>query len=76
MMYGLSYLVLLHDNVLFYILYYMKFYSLSLFMSMNEANATIAIITLFGRRNTQRKKAQLRSSYVEVLHQIAVLDIC
>lgn len=75
-MYGLSYLVLLHDNVLFYILYYMKFYSLSLFMSMNEANATIAIITLFGRRNTQRKKAQLRSSYVEVLHQIAVLDIC
>ena len=76
MMYGLSDLVLLHDNVLFYILYYMKFYSLSLFMSMNEANATIAIITLFGRRNTQRKKAQLRSSYVEVLHQIAVLDIC
>ena len=75
-MYGLSYLVLLHDNVLFYILYYIKFYSLSLFMSMNEANATIAIITLFGRRNTQRKKAQLRSSYVEVLHQIAVLDIC
>ena len=75
-MYGLSDLVLLHDNVLFYILYYMKFYSLSLFMSMNEANATIAIITLFGRRNTQRKKAQLRSSYVEVLHQIAVLDIC
>ena len=76
MMYGLSYLVLLHDNVLFYILYYIKFYSLSLFMSMNEANATIVIITLFGRRNTQRKKAQLRSSYVEVLHQIAVLDIC
>ena len=76
MMYGLSYLVLLHDNVLFYILYYIKFYSLSLFMSMNEANATIVIIALFGRRNTQRKKTQLRSSYVEVLHQIAVLDIC
>ena len=66
----------MHDNVFFYILYYIKFYSLSLFMSMNEANATIVIIALFGRRNTQRKKAQLRSSYVEVLHQIAVLDIC
>ena len=42
---------------------------------MNEANAAIVIIAPSVRRNTQIKKIQVRSSYVEVLYHIAVLYI-
>ena len=76
MIYDLSYLVLFHDNVFYMFHQILLSLSLSLFMSMNETNAAIVIIALFVRRNTQMKKMQVRSSYVEVLYQITILDTC
>ena len=43
---------------------------------MNKVNVAIVIIARFVRRNTQIKKTHVRSNYVNVLHQITVLDIC